>query len=120
MTDRATLEAIVANIAGAENGSTADHLGFSIAGRGFAWTFMQRDFPKQRRWPNIDVLAISCPIERKELLIEAAPDIYFDDPHYKGYPAILTRLPVICDAELEDMLRTAAEIQAAKPKSKRR
>ncbi len=115
MTDRATLEALVAAIPGAENGSTPDHLGFSVAGRGFAWTFMQRDHPKQKRWPNLDVLAISCPIERKEMLLEAAPDVFFDDPHYRGYPAILTRLPMIAADELDGMLRSAFAIQAAKP-----
>jgi hypothetical protein len=38
------------------------------------------------------VLAVRCRPERKELLLEAAPEIYFDDDHYRGYPAVLVRL----------------------------
>ena len=37
---------------------------------------------------------------RKELLIEAAPDRFFDDPHYRGYPAVLVRLKAIGKREL--------------------
>ena len=118
MVDTAQVRNIAASLPGAVDESSDTRLVFSVAERGFAWTFMQRDAPKQPRWPNLDVLAISCPLERKELLIEAAPDIYFDDDHYKGYPAVLTRLTVIDPAELTDLLRDALALQAAKPKKK--
>ena len=91
---------------------------FSIHKRGFAWTFMQRDTPKQKRWPNIEVLAISCTLEQKEFLLEAAPDIYFDDAHYRGYPAILTRLPAISEEELAHRLNEGYALQASKPKKR--
>ncbi len=81
---------------------------------------MQRDNPRQKRWPNIEVLAISCPLEQKELLIEAAPGIYFDDPHYRGYPAVLTRLPMIDEAELEHRLREGVAFQLSRPKKRKR
>jgi hypothetical protein len=41
------------------------------------------------------VIAMRCRIETKELLIEAAPDRFFDDDHYRGYPAVLVRLAEI-------------------------
>jgi hypothetical protein len=31
-------------------------------------------------------VALMCPIEDKALLMEAAPDIYFETDHYKGWP----------------------------------
>lgn len=45
-------------------------------------------------------LVLMMPLEQKELLMEAAPEIYFETPHYAGWPAVLVRLGVIDDAEL--------------------
>jgi hypothetical protein len=98
--------------------SDAERLVFSIGGRGFAWSFMQRDTPKQKRWPNIEVLAVSCTLDHKELLLEAAPDLFFDDAHYHGYPAILVRLPFISEDELANLLKKACAIQTAKPRKR--
>ena len=111
---------IAAALPGALDESDHARLGFSVAGRGFAWTFMQRDGPRQKRWPNIEVLAIRCPLERKDLLLEAAPDIFFEDDHYRGYPAILTRLPAIGADALADLLASACAAQAAAPKRRKR
>jgi hypothetical protein len=119
MVTRAELREIIAALPDVVDGSTEDRLGFSCRGKGIAWTFMQRDAPRQPRWPNLDVLAVSCPLERKEMLIAAAPDIYFDDDHYRGYPAVLTRLPAIDGEEMEHLLRRACEYQLSKPKRRR-
>ena len=120
MVDTAHVRQIVAAIPGATDNSDDARLIFSAGDKGFAWTFMQRDTPRQKRWPNIDVLAIACPLERKELLLEAAPDIFFEDDHYRGYPAILTRLPAIDAAELADLLASAYALKAAQPKRRKR
>jgi len=111
---------LVAAIPGARDDSTDDRLAFGCGERGFAWTFMQRDAPKQPRWPNLDVLAISCPLETKAFLIEAAPDIYFDDPHYNGFPAVLTRLTAIGEAELAERLAAAVTYQMSRPVKRKR
>ncbi len=120
MVDISEVRRIAATLPGAVDESTAERLVFSVGERGFAWTFMQRDAPKKPRWPNIDILAISCTLDHKELLIEAAPEIFFDDDHYRGYPAVLTRLPVIGAAELANLLEKACALQAGKPKRKKR
>jgi hypothetical protein len=110
----AQVRQIALSLPGAVDESAPERLAFSVGGRGFAWSFMQRDHPKAKRYPNLEVLAISCTLESKELLIEAASDRFFDDDHYRGYPAVLTRLPLIDEAELADLLGTAHAIQAAK------
>ncbi len=120
MVDTVQVRNIAAALPGAVDESSQDRLVFSIGQRGFAWTFMQRDAPKKPRWPNIEVLAISCTLDHKEMLIEAAPEIFFDDDHYRGYPAVLTRLPVIDESELANLLQNACALQAAKPKRKKR
>ena len=48
------------------------------------------------------------------MLIEAAPDIYFDDDYYRRFPAVLVRLANIDRAELAAMLARARDIQAPK------
>jgi|SRR5579872_5362193 len=88
------------------------HLAFTVAGKGFAWSWNERVTPKKPRVPRLDVLAIRCELERKELLIEAAPQIFFDEPHYRGFPAVLTRLAAIDDAELAALLEAAWRLQA--------
>ncbi len=118
MVSSTQIRTLVSAFPGAVDESDAERLVFSTGGRGFAWTFMQRDTPKQKRWPNIEVLAVSCTLDHKELLIEAAPDIFFDDAHYHGYPAVLVRLPVISEDELANLLKKAFAIQTAKPKKR--
>jgi hypothetical protein len=59
-----------------------------------------------------DTLVVRCAVEEKALLIEAAPDIYFETDHYKGWPAVLVRLSKIDDAELRHRLERAWRLQA--------
>ena len=47
-----------------------------------------------------------CPLEEKEMLIDAAPDIYFETDHYRGWPAILVRISEIDPDELRHRLRS--------------
>lgn len=96
------------------DGSGEDRLAFEVGGKPIAWTYLMRETPKAPRRPQIGVLAVRCPIERKEMLIEAAPDVFFDDDHYRGYPAVLVGLAVVEEAELAGLLRAAWAIQAPK------
>jgi hypothetical protein len=50
------------------------------------------------------VLVLMCNLEAKEMLLQVAPHIYFDLPHYKGYPAILVHQDKIEDDELAEMI----------------
>ena len=61
-----------------------------------------------------DVLVLMCPVEEKEMLIEAEPAIYFETDHYKGWPAVLVRLPNISQAELRHRLSRAWRMRAPK------
>ena len=94
--------------------STPERLAFSVGGKGFAWTYLERVAAKKPRVPRIAVLAVRCPIERKEMLIEAAPGVFFDDDHYCGYPAVLTRLAAVEAVELSALLREAWRLSAPK------
>jgi hypothetical protein len=66
------------------------------------------------RLKDADTLVIMMPIEQKELLMEAAPAIYFETDHYRGWPAVLVRLAAISDAELAQRLAEAWRHKAPK------
>ena len=93
---------------------------YTIDGKGITWGYVARDRPKEKRTLRPGIVAIRCPIEEKEMLIEAAPEIYFDDDHYRGFPAVLIRLPQVQEDELADLLQGGwALMMAAKPKRPR-
>ena len=52
------------------------------------------------RVKDADTVVLMCPLDEKEMLLEAAPAIYFETDHYKGWPAILVRLSQIPPEEL--------------------
>ena len=66
------------------------------------------------RVKDADTVVLMCPVEEKEMLVEAAPDVYFETDHYRGWPAILVRIHRIEPAELRHRLRRAFLLQAPK------
>lgn len=106
------VRALVADLPGLEDRSGPDRLAFEVGGKGFAWSLMDRVAPKKPRTPNLDVLAVRCDIARKEMLLEAAPDVFFSTDHYRGYPAVLVRLAAVEANELQGLLTDAWAIQA--------
>ena len=123
MVTPAEVRRMVEGIAGSVDTSDDRRLAFAVAvtGKGFAWSFNERLHPKKPRVPRLDILAVRCPFERKALLLEAAPDRFFDDNHYRGYPAVLVRLDAVDPDELARLLADAAKIVAElKPRPRRR
>jgi hypothetical protein len=41
--------------------------------------------------PSADAPVFKVPFEEREILLEAAPDVFFLTPHYKNHPLILMR-----------------------------
>ena len=98
-----------------ETSRGGDHIAFEVAGgKGLIWTFMRRVHPKKARVPDPTAVAIRCLLERREMLNEAAPDRFFEDDHYRGYPAVLVRLPAIQEDELAGLLKGAWRLSAPK------
>jgi hypothetical protein len=94
--------------------SQGERLAFSVAGKGFAWTWNERTAPKMPRRARPDVLAVRCLLERKEMLVEAAPDAFFDEDHYRGFPAVLVRLDKVEEAELVALMAEGWRLKAPK------
>lgn len=91
-----------------ENGQ----IGFEVGGKGIVWGYLARPAPKAKRVLVPGVVAVRCTMETKELLLEAAPERFFTDDHYRNYPAVLVRLSEIEADELAGLLRQAWKIQA--------
>ncbi|HET9159646.1 MAG TPA: MmcQ/YjbR family DNA-binding protein [Caulobacteraceae bacterium] len=110
--------AIAASLLDAVDVTQGERLCFDVGGKGFAWGYLRREQKNKPRVLQPEVLAIACSIERKEMLIEAAADIYFDDDHYRGYPAVLVRLAVVGEAELRALLEDALRMKAGRKSSR--
>ena len=119
MVDLSAVRRLALALPEVEAGDSDDSLGFSVHGKGLAWPYLARAKPKARREVVPGVLAVRCLMEKKELLLEAAPEIYFDDDHYRGYPAVLVRLDAIGEAELGALLQDAWRRVAPKSLIKR-
>ena len=81
---------------------------FFVDGRQFLWAWNERIDRRRRRIPNAEVIAARVADEfEKQTLLEMDPAVFFTEPHYDGYPAVLVRLPVI-DQELLTRIVTGA------------
>lgn len=92
---------------------------FEVGGKGVAWSYLARETPRGRRAVVAGTIAVRCALERKEMLIEAAPERFFTDDHYRGYPAVIVRLDRIEEDELAHLLYEAWRMQAPKGVQKR-
>lgn len=86
---------------------------FAVSGKAFAWPWLQRLDPKKARVPNLEVMGIRVANElEKQALLSLDPAVFFTEPHYDGYPAVLVRLPVIELGLLEKVLTDAWRCRA--------
>jgi hypothetical protein len=81
--------------------------------KGFAWVWQERVALKKPRVPRPDVLAVRVRDEmEKAALIGGDPDLFFTEPHYDGFPAVLVRLPAVTKGQLGKLLLEAWRCQA--------
>jgi hypothetical protein len=60
-----------------------------------------------------------CPLDQKGFLLEVAPEIYWQTDHFKGWPALLVRLDIVLDDELQTRLIEAWRYKVSKTLVKR-
>ncbi len=78
---------------------------FRVRGKLFAWKSRDRDGA---------TLALRVDRDEKPMMLESRPDIYFQTPHYEGYPGVLVHLDAIDLDELRERIEDAWLIQAPK------
>ena len=100
-----------------ETSEGESHFAFSVMRggkwKGFAWTWNERVAPKKPRVPNPKVLAVRvADLSEKEMLLASDEEVFFTEPHYDGFPAVLVRLAAIPVVQLEALLIGAWRCQA--------
>ena len=102
-------------IAAALPQATSDPDGFAyrVDGKLFTWIWLERVQPKRPRVPNPEVIAVRVADEtEKQAMLGLDPGIFFTEPHYDGYPAVLIRLPAIDEPLLEKVIADAWRLRA--------
>ena len=97
MADWRTVRALALALPDAEE-EPGERPAFRVRGKLFAWRARERDGGG---------LAVRVDRDEKELLLESNPDVYFETPHYRGYPAVLIRLEKIERRELAERIEDA-------------
>jgi hypothetical protein len=73
--------------------------------KGFVWVWLERKDPKKARTPCPTVLAVRVRDQaEKAALLAGDPDVFFTEPHYNGFPAVLVRLPKVPRALLRKLI----------------
>jgi hypothetical protein len=81
---------------------------FAVDGKAFAWVWLERVDPGRARVPNPEVIAVRVANQlEKDSLLALDAEVFFSEPHYDGYPAVLVRLPIIDLDLLTDVLTAA-------------
>jgi hypothetical protein len=83
--------------------------------KSIAWSWRKRVHPKKPKVPQRDVLAVRVADEtEKQSLIAAEPEIFFTEPHYNGYAAVLVRIADIGVDELAEVITDSWRLVAPK------
>jgi hypothetical protein len=103
---------IASALPGALRGGSEERLSFELEvkgkRKGFVWSWLERVHPKKGRVPNLEVLAIRVSgAEEKAALLAGDPEIFFTEPHYNGYPAVLVRLSKVRVSQLRLLIESA-------------
>ena len=105
----------VARLALALPGVAQDGSAFRVDGKLLAWPWLERVHPKRPRLPNPEVVVVPVANEaRKFELVATEPDVFFTEPHFNGYAAVMVRLPVVSTERLEAILREGFEARQQK------
>jgi hypothetical protein len=99
-----TVRSIALSLPEAEE-EAGDRPAFRVRGKLFAWKSRDRDG---------GTLAIRVDRDEKLMMLESRPDLYFQTPHYEGYPGVLVHLDAIDRDELRERIEDAWLIQAPK------
>jgi hypothetical protein len=82
-----------------------DDFRFFVNERQFIWLWQERVDPKKPRVPNPKVIVVRTANDiDKQVLLAMDKDVFFTEPHYAGYPAVLIHLPKISRTMLRDVV----------------
>jgi hypothetical protein len=92
-----------------------DAFRFLVDGKAFAWVWLERTAPQGPRIANPEVIAVRVAnASEKDALIDLDAEVFFTEPHYARFPAVLVRLPQIDPELLRAILTEGWRCQAPK------
>ncbi len=106
MSDWGTVREIATTFPGAEESTTYGQPAFKVGGKLFAWLSPDR--------AATGALALRADPGELPLLLETAPDRYFQTPHYHGHPIVLVHLDRIDREELRERIEDSWLLRAPK------
>jgi hypothetical protein len=105
--DWETVREIATGFPGVEEATSYGQPAFRVRGKLFVWLGPDRAAQ--------GALAVRVDPDEKPLLIESSPDVYFETPHYHGYPIVLVHLAAIATTDLAARIEDAWLLRAPKP-----
>ena len=94
-------------------GTSHGNAAWKVKDKGFVWVWLERIHPKKGRVPQPKVIAISvADLAEKEAMLASDSEVFFTEPHYNGYPAVMVRLEAVALDELEELIIDAWRCQA--------
>jgi hypothetical protein len=100
----------------------SDDFRFFVGDRQFLWLWQERVDPKKARVPNPKVLVARVADDvRKQMRLQMDKNVFFTEPHYDGYNAVLVHLPKIKTPLLREVIAESWEVmRSASPARRRR
>jgi hypothetical protein len=117
MATRADVRRIALSLPATEEAS--GRFAFAVRNKGklksFVWVWMERVSPKKPRVPEPSVIAVrTASLEDRERMLATDAAKFFTEPHYKGFPAVLVRLPAVTARELAPIITEGWRCQASR------
>ena len=106
MADWETVRELASMFPGAEESTTYGQPAFKVGGKLFAWLSPDR--------AASGALALRADPDELPLLLDAAPERYFQTPHYHGHPIVLVHLERIGRDELRGRIEDSWLLRAPK------
>ena len=90
----------------------SDGFDFRVAGKGFVWSYPEREPGKPRRLrTDIAVLFVGDEAE-KQALVLGEPELFFTTPGYDGLPFVMCRLEKLDVERLTELVTDAWRMRA--------
>jgi hypothetical protein len=84
----------------------SDGFDFRAAGKGFVWSYPDREGGRRVIRTDVAVLYVGDEAEKQALLL-GEPDLFFTTPSYDGFPLVMLRLTAVDAARLEELITDA-------------
>jgi hypothetical protein len=88
----------------------SDGFDFRVGGKGFVWSYPDRQGGKRVIRNDVAVLFVGDEAE-KQALLKGEPDLFFTTPGYDGWPLVMLRLDEVDAERLEELVTDAWQMR---------